>query len=83
MERKSIIGNKKILGHILFWIMMLIYYISSSWPFETNKIFLFERMFSKTIVQIVLSYILIYGIIPTFLNKKHRIFFAFSSLTLI
>ena len=81
MIAKNIISwNRKIFGHILFWTIMLIYYISSSWPFETNKLFLFERMFSKILVQIILSYVIINVLIPTFLNKKYRFFFAISSL---
>ena len=69
--------------HFIFWVIMLVYYTSSSWPFETNKIFLFERMLSKLIVQIVLSYIIIYILVPFFLNKKRKVLFAISSLIVI
>lgn len=80
MRQNNIIFNKKILRHSVFWIIMLVYYISSSWPFETNKIFLFERMFSKIIVQIILSYTVIYILVPFLLNKKRKALFAISSI---
>lgn len=75
--------NKKTLGHTLFWLVMLIYYISSSWPFEKDKIFLFERMFSKILAEIILSYTVIYILIPFILNKKRKILFVVNSLIFV
>lgn len=75
--------NNKTLGHIIFWLVMLIYYISSSWPFETNKIFLFERIFSKLWAQIILSYTVIYILVPFILNKKYTILFVVNSLIFV
>jgi len=72
--------NKKVLSHLLFWLIMLIYYMSSSWPFELNKVFLFERMFFKVIVQIILSYVIIYLLVPILLNKKRPVLFGISLL---
>ena len=75
--------NKKVSRHIIFWIIMLVYYISSSWPFETDKIFLFERMFSKILIQILLSYTFIRILNLFLLTKKRKVLFAFSSLILV
>lgn len=83
MIDKSTFLNKKTLGHIAFWLVMLLYYISSSWPFETDKIFLLERMLSKLLTHVILSYTLIYVLIPFLFNKNSKTIFAFSSLILI
>ncbi len=70
----------KALGHLIFWCVMLIYYISSSWPHESDKVSLFERMFSKTIVQLLLAYLLIYLHTSLFVVKKRRLSFVLLSL---
>lgn len=75
--------KNKTFGHILFWVIMGIYNISYYWPLEVDKIFLLEKMFSKTIIQIILSYTVIYALVPFILNKKRKIIFAFSSLVLV
>ncbi|WMN07805.1 histidine kinase [Marivirga arenosa] len=75
--------SRKTIGHIIFWCVMLIYYISSAWPHESDKVFLFERMFSKTSVQIILSYLFIYLLIPLFIDKKRRVVFTILSLLAI
>jgi len=82
-KTKKYFLNKKVLAHILFWLIMLIYYISSSWPFESDKVFLFERMLSKTVAQIILSYSIIYALVPFLLNKKHKVLFITGSLVLV
>lgn len=83
MLQKNVLIYKKILLHLLFWGIMLAYYISSSWPFESNKLFLLERMLSKTVVQIILSYSFIHVLVPRLLNKKRPLLFALSSLLLL
>ena len=83
MMQKKALFSKKTLGHFIFWILMLTYYISSSWPFETNKIFLFERMFSKIVLQIILSYVTILVLLPFLLNRKRKVLFVISSVILV
>ncbi|WMN11194.1 histidine kinase [Marivirga salinae] len=75
--------SKKNLNHFIFWCVMLIYYISSSWPHESDKVFLFERMFSKTIIQLMLAYLLIYLHTSLFVVKKRRLTFVLFSLLTI
>lgn len=75
--------KNKTLGHTLFWIAMLIYFMSVSWPYEKNKIFLFESVFFKLILQIILAYTIIYVFIPYLLNMGHKITFFVACLTLI
>ena len=75
--------SKKALNHFIFWCVMLIYYISSSWPHESNKVFLFERMFSKTIVELMLAYLFIYLHTSLFVMKKRRFSFFLLSLMAI
>jgi sensor histidine kinase YesM len=62
---------------------MFIYYVGSSWPQESDKFFLLERMLSKTMVQIILSYLFILVLIPNFLNKKNKILFSILSLAAV
>lgn len=76
MNYKFSIFDKKTIGHILFWLIILIYHISSAWPHEANKLFLAERMISKTITQIILSYVILYMLIPLIREKKRRLQFA-------
>ena len=73
----------KTLKHFIFWSIMLSYYVSSYWPFEDNKIFLLERMLSKIVLQILLSYLTIYISIPLLLNKKKILSFVLISLVLV
>lgn len=75
--------NKKILGHVLFWIIMLVYFMSVSWPYEKNKIFLLESVFLKLLLQLVLAYSIISLFIPYLLNKNRKIVFFISCLVLI
>jgi len=82
-NQHHIFPSRKTLGHLLFWCVMLVYYVSSAWPHESDKVFLFERMFSKTIVQIMLSYLFIYLLIPHFIIKKKRVQFAILSLVAV
>ncbi len=83
MNKSRAFFSNKAVGHSLFWLVMLIYYISSSWPHESDKFFLFERMFSKTIFQLILAYVLLYVLIPHFLDRKRRIQFAVYSILAI
>ncbi len=75
--------NKKILGHFLFWAVLLIYFMSVSWPYEKNKIFLFESVFFKLILQIILAYAIIKIGIPYLLNANRKLVFFSSCLALI
>jgi len=75
--------NKKILGLALFWIVMLIYFMSVSWPYEKNKVFLFESVFLKLILQIILAYTIIKVFIPYLLNTNRKFIFFVSCLVLI
>jgi len=75
--------NKKILGHALFWIVMLIYFMSVPWPYEKNKLLLFESVFLKLILQIILAYSIINIFIPYLLNSGRKFLFFVCCLTLI
>lgn len=75
--------NKKILGHLLFWLIILIYFMSVSWPYEKNKMFLFESVFFKLLLQIILAYFIISLFIPYLLNNNRKILFFVSCLALI
>ena len=62
---------------------MLIYFMSVSWPYEKNKMFLFESVFFKLLLQIILAYFIISLFIPYLLNNNRKILFFVSCLALI
>ncbi|WP_187696463.1 sensor histidine kinase [Xanthovirga aplysinae] len=59
---------------------MYTYYVGSNWAFYENKMALFEKYFIKTNLQILLSYAIIYILIPHLLNKSRKIIFILSGL---
>ncbi|MCH2196456.1 histidine kinase [Kordia sp.] len=75
---KNKIFHKKTLFHLLFWILLLAYYIGARWPFDTNKMFLFENMFFSLLVQVGLTYLVLFILIPKLLNNKKRGLFVIS-----
>tara|TARA_R110000796_G_scaffold71409_4_gene162108 strand:- start:30872 stop:31933 length:1062 start_codon:yes stop_codon:yes gene_type:complete len=75
-----IFTNRKILGHSLFWLILLLYYISSFWPLESDKLFLFEKMFTKVLVDMALTYFVIFLLVPVYLNRKRWVQFTLYSI---
>ncbi|CAL2103083.1 His_kinase domain-containing protein [Tenacibaculum sp. 190130A14a] len=65
--------DKKVVFKIVFWGIMLLYYISSRWPLEKDKVFLFEKMFLLVVVQILLTYGVVRWVIPKVVSKKHKL----------
>jgi sensor histidine kinase YesM len=57
--------------------------MSVSWPYEKNKIFLFESVFFKFLLQIILAYTIIKLLIPYLLNKNRKFLFFACSFVLI
>lgn len=74
-KAKQLLFNKIAMFQVAFWVVILLYFISSKWPFEKNKIFLFEKMFLLVLVQILLTYVVIKVLIPRLLSKKIKIQF--------
>ncbi len=75
--------RKKTLRHVLFWTIMLVYFMSVPWPYEKNKILLFESVFLKLVLQIILAYTILKVFIPRFLNTGKRGLFFSSCMVLI
>ena len=74
------IRKKDLYNHLIFWVVMFVYYLSSNWSFYTNKLALIERYVFKTGFQILLAYFFIWVLIPYLLNKKRYILFIVSGL---
>ncbi|WP_299118272.1 sensor histidine kinase [uncultured Tenacibaculum sp.] len=74
-EIKQSFFTKKAIFQIVFWVVILLYYISSKWPFEKDKVFLFEKMFSLILVQILLTYAVVTFLVQNLLSKKRKIQF--------
>ncbi|MGB0838153.1 MAG: sensor histidine kinase [Flavobacteriaceae bacterium] len=75
--------SKKTLTQILFWSLLLIYYLSTSWIFEENKSFLFQRVLGKTLLQASYAYVVIYLLNPRFLKPKKWLLYGLTNLILI
>lgn len=80
---KHLSFTKKTIFSIVFWIIVLLYYISSKWPFEKDKVFLFEKMFSLILVQILFTYIIVAFLVPKLLSKKRKTEFVVVFIILI
>jgi len=75
--------RKKLLWHLLFWLVLLIYFMSVSWPYENNKLFLFEAVFFEFSLKMIIAYSIIHLFIPHLLNKNRKILFFMSTLLLV
>ncbi|QCK16173.1 sensor histidine kinase [Mangrovivirga cuniculi] len=82
-ELHHMFKSRKTIGHIIFWCVMLLYYISSAWPHEKDKLFLLERMLAKTTVQFILAYAFIYILLPLFIVKKKKLLFIVLGLAAV
>jgi hypothetical protein len=76
------INSNRIL-HVCFWLLVFIYYINVSWPYETNKAFLLERVGIKVILQIAASYIFLQLIKPHILKRYNKLLFVLMSIILV
>ncbi len=74
------LSNKVVSTHILFWLLIFLYYMSSNWNFFDDKIALTERYLIKIILQIILTYVILLIFVPYFLNKNKRILFTLITL---
>ncbi|CAM1347396.1 sensor histidine kinase [Tenacibaculum crassostreae] len=65
------------------WIVILLYYLSTSWQYEANKPFLLERILFKLILQIFTAYSFIKIIVPYLLKKSYKLLFVVASCVLL
>ncbi len=75
---KSIIVNffkKPEFKHVLFWLVVFVYYLSISWPYEKNKSLITQAVLFDLLFQIIIAYIVIRLFIPKLLNKNKKILF--------
>ncbi|NOQ73279.1 MAG: hypothetical protein GQ574_14840 [Crocinitomix sp.] len=72
------IGTKRILEHIAFWIgyWLLISFSAGLYDLEFDTIFLYNM--SSLPLTILVTYIFVYKIIPLYFNKQILLFLAFS-----
>ena len=80
---RPIISNKKVRFHILFWVVIMAFYTSARWPYESNKVFLLEMTFINLLIHLSLAYTIIYILVPRLLYKKKRILFGLCCLIVI
>ncbi|MBL4703482.1 MAG: histidine kinase, partial [Flavobacteriales bacterium] len=79
---KKIFFNKEMRFHFLFWIVTVVYYTTSRWPFEPDKIFLLEKTILTVLVHLGLAYTILFVLAPQLLHKKKKILFAICCLAI-
>lgn len=67
--------RKLVLTDLVFWLVIYCYYVSTAWPTYEDKGALFEKMFVKTGLQVGLTYLIVYLLIPHLLSGKKKIWF--------
>jgi two-component system LytT family sensor kinase len=80
---RDIISRKKTRFHFLFWIVILVYYTSTRWPYESDKSFLLEMSISTVLIHLGLAYTMIFVLVPHLLYKKKTIVFGICCLICI
>jgi two-component system LytT family sensor kinase len=80
---RDIISRKKTRFHFLFWIVILVYYTSTRWPYESDKSFLLEMSISTVLIHLGLAYTIIFVLVPHLLYKKKTIVFGICCLICI
>ena len=72
------INTKRIIYHFIFWLSILLLYVSSKPSNISYSAFLYVYIW-KIIIQAIGAYAIIYWIIPNTLNKKKYILFTITS----
>jgi hypothetical protein len=75
--------NKNILRSLIFWLIMFSYLFSSYWYRDSNKWYLLEYIGFKVTLQLLLSLIILYFLVPKLLHKKKNTLFVFATLFFI
>jgi len=60
-----------------------VYYTSSRWPFEPNKVFLLEMSISTVLIHLGLAYVIMFVLVPQLLYKKKKIIFGLGCLVCV
>lgn len=76
----STLAKSNTLLHILFWLVTLLYYINIAWPYESDKIYLFERTLFKVSIQALFTYLFLKLLIPYLYNKGLKVLFLLSNI---
>ncbi|MCE7054921.1 histidine kinase [Algoriphagus sp. AGSA1] len=85
MEKLRIYSENQVLKHVLFWIAVYLYFVlsvSNISSYESHR-HIIETYGLILLVQIITAYVCIYGLIPTFLDKKQTGLFVFWMLVLL
>lgn len=75
--------NKKLLWHLLFWIVMYLYFLSYELQFKTDTLVVIKTHFFQLFLRIGIAYLLIYVLIPKLLHKNKKLFFGLSIIFLV
>ena len=74
--------KKPVFKHILFWLVIYLYYLSVTFPYEENKVFVAFAISFDVLFQIGLTYTIIDVLIPKLLNKNKKTLFFIAVIIL-
>lgn len=80
---KKFFFNKKAQFHLLFWVLITIYYTSARWPYEYDKFFLFEKTIITVFIHLGIAYVTMFLLVPKLLYRKRKLLFGISFLLLV
>ena len=75
--------NKKTQFHLLFWVLVTVYYCSARWPYEDDKAFLFEKTIITVFIHLGIAYITMFLLVPKLLYGKRKVLFGISFILLV
>jgi len=80
---KSNVLNKRFLSHVLFWLLLYLFFVSPTLGYREDKLGYLMAYASKLGPQMLMAYGMMYVLIPYVLNKWGKFFFSISVVTLL
>lgn len=75
--------NKNIYSHIIFWVLLYLFFVVPTLGYEENKLVYMLAYGTKLGPQMIMAYGMIYLLIPHVLKKRGKILFGISAFTLL
>ena len=84
IKGKEVWKNKVVAKHLLFWVVVSIYYVfSANMQYHSGYVQVIESNSIMVLVQIIVAYVSVYVLVPRFLMKRKVILFTLAMLLLL
>jgi sensor histidine kinase YesM len=80
---KSLFNKRTSYQHIVFWLLVVAYSTTVLWQSKKNFDFAIHMVLAEVVWQVTIAYVILYFLIPKFLNKKQYVQFWFLVLMLV